>query len=109
MNKYYFLMIGMSLFNAGGAVLLKKSTGGKKFIHLLKSPYLYLGTVFYMVGGTLNILAMRYLDYSVVLPMTSLTFIWTTVMSAMFLDEKITKRKLAGLFIIIIGAVLAAY
>lgn len=40
-----------------------------------------------------------------VLPLTSLTYMWTMFLSYLILDEKITKRKIAGVILILIGAV----
>ncbi|MFR2167688.1 MAG: hypothetical protein ACLS5W_07540 [Coprococcus sp.] len=46
----------------------------------------------YLVSALLNIYVLRYLDYSVVLPLTSVTYIWTMVISYFILKEKISKK-----------------
>jgi uncharacterized membrane protein len=47
---------------------------------------------------------LRFMEYSVVLPLTSITYIWTMLVSYLFLKEKITARKIAGVCLIVIGA-----
>ena len=39
-------------------------------------------------------------------PMTAITYIWTLVLSALFLQEKITLRKLLGVAFIVFGVFL---
>lgn len=40
-----------------------------------------------------------------VLPLTSLAYMWTIFLSYLILKEKITKRKVAGVILVLIGAV----
>jgi len=75
---------------------------------LLTNPNLYLGGGLYFLSAVLNIIVLRYLDYSVVLPLTAVTYIWTMLLSARILREKIGVRKLLGVALIVIGAVLVS-
>ena len=59
----------------------------------------------YTESCMINIWVLRYLDYSVVLPLTSLTYMWTMFLSYLILKEKITKRKVAGVILVLIVAV----
>lgn len=43
-----------------------------------------------------------------VLPLTSITYIWTLVISYKFLKEKITFKKIIGIILIIVGAIIIA-
>lgn len=52
--------------------------------------FLYLGATI------INIIVLRYLDYSVALPLTSLTYIWIMILSYLILREKITVKKIVG-------------
>lgn len=61
-----------------------------------------------MISALLNIFVLRYLDYSVVLPLTSITYVWTMIISYLILKESITKRKIAGVALILVGAVLVS-
>ena len=56
-----------------------------------------------------NIFILRYMDYSIILPMASLTYIWTMIIAYRLLGESITKRKIFGVIAIIVGAVLLAH
>lgn len=68
--------------------------------------YLFLGGLFYGIGAILNIIALQHAPYTIIFPLTSLTYIWTLVISYVFLNEVITKRKFFGIFLIIIGSFL---
>lgn len=58
------------------------------------------------MGALLNIYVLKFLPYTVVLPMTSLTYIWTMIISFYLLKEKITFKKILGVILILIGAFL---
>ena len=46
--------------------------------------------------------------YSVVLPLTAITYIWTLVISNRILKEKISRKKIVGVLCILVGAILIA-
>ena len=71
-----------------------------KFIEKLEQGY-----DFVQGSALINIWVLRYMDYSVVLPLTSLTYMWTMILSYLILKEKITKRKIVGVILVLIGAV----
>lgn len=75
---------------------------------MLKNINLYIGGGLYLISALLNIFVLRYLDYSVVLPLTSITYVWTMIISYLILKESITKRKIAGVALILVGAVLVS-
>lgn len=56
----------------------------------------------------MNILLLRHLQYSILYPMTAITYIWTAIISHRLLGEKISKRALLGIVLICIGVVLLA-
>jgi len=101
---YYILLIIMTLLGAIGSFFLKKSTNTKGFKNIILNLNFYIGGFLYFASAILNIYILRYLDYSVVLPLTSITYIWTMFLSKLFLNERITTRKTIGLSLIIIGA-----
>ena len=97
----------MTFLGSLGACFLKKSTGGSLGLRaLLCNRFLYLGGVFYVAGALLNIALLHRMEYSVIYPMTAITYIWTLVLSALFLQEKITLRKLLGVALIVFGVFL---
>ncbi|MBQ8955445.1 MAG: EamA family transporter [Lachnospiraceae bacterium] len=87
---------------------LKKSSGVENKIEILKSPYFYLGGILYVVSSCLSIVLMQFLPYAIILPLGSLTYVWTMFISKWLLHEDITKRKLIGITVIICGVILLA-
>lgn len=107
MNNFLLLInvLALTLLGSFGGFFFKKSTKKTSIFEILKSPFLYLGIGFYVLGAILNIIALKYLPYSVVLPITSITYIWTLILSYFFLKEGITKFKFAGVVMIIAGSI----
>lgn len=101
---YLMLLVG-TLLGAFGGFYLKKSTAKEGVIGIVLSPFLYIGGFSYLISAILNIIVLKYLSYSVVLPLTSITYIWSIVIAHYFLNEKITKIKIYGIIFIIIGAI----
>ena len=101
----YISLLIMTLLGSVASLFLKRASGTDGIFAMLKNLNLYIGGFLYIVSAILNIWILRYLDYSVVLPLTSLTYIWTMVLSYFILKEKITKKKIGGLVLILIGAV----
>ncbi len=108
MIKYYLLLIVMTLIGAIASFFLKKASKSEKILDLIKNYNLYLGGFLYLLSAILNIYLLKYLDYSLVLPMTSITYIWTLIISYQFLKEKISLKKIVGVFIIITGVIILA-
>ena len=108
MIKYYVLLVIMTLIGAIASFFLKKASKSEKILDLIKNYNLYLGGFLYLLSAVLNIYLLKYLDYSLVLPMTSITYIWTLIISYQFLKEKISLKKIVGLFIIITGVIILA-
>lgn len=105
---YYLLLVLMTLSGAIAFLFLEKASGSEKIIYMLKNINLYIGGGLYLISALLNIFVLRYLDYSVVLPLTSITYVWTMIISYLILKESITKRKIAGVALILVGAVLVS-
>lgn len=101
---YLMLLIG-TLLGAFGGYYLKKSTAKDGVVGIIMSPFLYIGGFSYLISAVLNIIVLKYLPYSVVLPLTSITYIWSLIISYYFLKEKITKTKIYGIIFIVMGAI----
>ncbi len=113
MNASTLLMIAgillvETLVASFASFFLKKSSGGDSKIDIIKSPFFYLGGVLYVISSCLSIVLLQFLPYAVVLPLGSLTYVWTMLISRWLLKENITGRKLAGVALIICGVVLLA-
>ena len=103
----YLAVLLMTLVGAAGAFFLK---GGMDRVDslapLFRAPRLYLGGCFYLAGAALNILLLRRLPYSVLYPMTAVTYVWSMALSAIFLGERVTRRKLIGVALILAGVLI---
>ncbi|HCS00318.1 MAG TPA: multidrug transporter, partial [Lachnospiraceae bacterium] len=77
-------------------------------IDIIKSPFFYLGGILYVVSSCLGIVLLQLLPYAVVLPLGSLTYVWTMFISRWLLHEDITRRKLLGMAVLISGVILLA-
>ena len=104
--EYYIILIIMTLIGSVASFFLKKGSSFKNIVELFKNKYVYIGGILYVLSALLNIYVLKYLDYSVVLPLTSITYIWTLFISAIFLNEKINIKKIIGIMLIVGGAFL---
>lgn len=95
----------MTLLGSAASLFLKKASGSDGIVGTLKNINLYIGGALYLASAVVNIIVLKKMDYSIVLPLTSIAYIWTMVLSYIILKETITKRKLGGVFLILIGAV----
>lgn len=105
MMIHFALLIAMTLLGSIASLFLKRASGAGGIIKLLKNVNLYLGGLLYLIAAVINIYVLRFLEYSIVLPLTSITYIWTMILSYIILKEHISKKKIVGVFLIIIGAI----
>lgn len=105
MILFFATLIIMTMLGSMASIFLKRASGYDCLAELLKNVNLYIGGFLYLASAVLNVWILRYLDYSVVLPLTSLTYIWTMVLSYMILKEKITTKKIGGVVLILLGAI----
>lgn len=105
---YYVILLGMTWIGAIASFFLKKASGSDGIVKMLTNWNLYIGGGLYLTAALLNIYILRVMDYSVVLPLTAFTYIWTMVLSYHFLREKITKKKIVGVTFVALGALLVA-
>jgi len=110
----YSMVIGGTLlgafasYNFKGASASVTAVTAQAIFSLAKNRVFIIGVVLYVIAAVNNIFLLRYLDYSILLPMSSITYIWTMIIASKLLGESITKRKIFGVAAIIAGAVLLA-
>ena len=104
----YIVLIIMTMIGSFASLFLKKASGLSSIIELLKNKNIYIGGCLYLLSAIINIYVLKYLPYSVVLPLTSLTYIWTMIISNKLLGERIGKKKIIGVCCILIGAIFIA-
>ena len=108
MIPYYLLLVCMTVIGSLASLFLKKASSSVKLLAMLKNFNLYMGAGLYLLSALLNIYILKVLDYSIVLPLTSITYIWTLFFSGIVLKEKISEKKIVGILLILFGAVLVS-
>lgn len=105
--KLILSVLVMTLFGSLGALFLKRGSAKvSELKSLVTTPQIWLGGLFYLAGALLNIYLLRGYSYSIVYPLTSLTYVWSLILSALLLHEKVTVQKLLGIAAICLGAFL---
>lgn len=105
--KLVLSVLVMTLFGSLGALFLKRGSAKvSELKSLVTTPQIWLGGLFYLTGALLNIYLLRGYSYSIVYPLTSLTYVWSLILSALLLHEKVTVQKLFGIAAICLGAFL---
>ena len=96
----------MTLCGSLGGYFLKRASAKLDSIkNLIINKYIYIGGIFYCLGAFINIILLKYIPYNIVLPLNSITYIWTLVLAYFLLGEKINKYKLLGIMCIVVGVV----
>ncbi|PED06406.1 EamA family transporter [Bacillus pseudomycoides] len=107
MNNYILLYIfGIILANYS-QILLKKSTLQEYDSKLREyvNPYVIIGYSLFVINAGLNVIALKGVPLKQAPVLESLSYVIILVFGWYFLGEKITKRKVIGNIIIIIGIV----
>jgi drug/metabolite transporter (DMT)-like permease len=104
----YVLLLIMTIMGAFAGLFLKKASSSNGLKSLILNSNLYFGGVLYFFSALVNIYVLKFLEYSVVLPLTSITYIWTMIISYFILNERITLRKIIGIGFILFGATMLA-
>ena len=105
MINYYLVLLIMTFVGSVASFYLKKASNNFSLKSLLKNKNIYMGGILYLLSAFLNILLLKHLNYSVVLPLTSITYVWTLFISNRLLNEKITFRKFFGVIMVFAGAI----
>ena len=101
------VLIG-AVVGAGGAVVLKKASS-VSLKRLWYSRFFWGGFSLYGLSTVFYILALRNEALSIIYPLVSTTYIWTTIFSVKFLGEKLNKYKIVAVGGIILGVILIGF
>ncbi len=98
-----------TIIGAFGAIFLKRAS--KDFS--LKTRFLFnknllLGVLFYMISTAIYLTALKFSELSILFPTLSTVYIWVSILSQKFLDEKMNRLKWLGIVVIISGVILLA-
>lgn len=105
---YYGILLAGTMLGAAASMFFKKATDKGDFLNMLFCMPLWIGGILYLISALIDIYVLRYLDYSVAMPLTAVTYIWTMLLSYFLLKENISRKKIAGVALILLGAVLVA-
>jgi drug/metabolite transporter (DMT)-like permease len=103
----YLLVLVMTMLASVASYYLKRASAGS-LINVFRNRYFYYGGALYVASALVNVLLLQVMPYSVVVPLGALTYIWTMLLSARLLKEKISMRKIAGILTVIVGIFLVA-
>lgn len=107
-NPYYFLFLCSVIIASFAQILLKKSAmmEHKSVIYEYLNVYVIFGYGIMVLGMLLNVLAYRVIDYKNGPVIESLGFLFVMILSYLFFQEKITKKKILGNVVILIGVLI---
>lgn len=103
-----------ALLSATGLVLLKLGTGNKLDLQVCKEGItisvnymLIVGMVFYILSFIVSLIIMRTTDLSYFYPLSiGMAYIIVCIMSYWVLGENISKQKLIGMLVILVGVII---
>lgn len=103
------LLFVMTIAGSFGAFFFKAGTSklrDQNLFRMILIPEIYAGGFFYLLGAGTNIVLLRYMNYTIVYPMTALTYVWTLLVSYFLLKEKMSKEKIIAITCIVLGVVI---
>lgn len=87
-----------AVFLKAGAVRLERN-----FAALIANWRLIAGIALFCLSSVFFVFGLKHGELSVLYPIVSLGYIWTLLWSRLFFGEELTKSKIAGLALILIG------
>lgn len=102
----YFILFTMTLVGSLASLSLKHGIRNLNFKTIYVNKYILFGLGLYIFAAILNIYVLGVMPYSQVLPLTSLTYVWTLCFASFFFKEKMSVLKVIGVFFILLGVYL---
>lgn len=108
MIKYYLIAIFSGMLSSFSQILLKKSAQKEKesVIKEYLNLYVISGYAITALCMVLTIIAFKGMPFKYGAVLESLTYLYIMVLSKMLLGEKLTKKKVIGNIIIVIGVII---
>lgn len=102
------LAISSSIIGAFGGFLFNRASKNlaPNFSALLKNYRLIAGFVLFFLAAAIYIIALRNGELNILYPISSLTYVWSTLLAKSYLNENINIYKWTGIILILIGAIL---
>lgn len=107
MVKYFAIAIFSGILSSFSQVLLKKSAqmNNKTVFQEYLNPYVIIGYGITVLCMCLTIIAYRGIPFKYGAVLESLTYLYIMLLSRLFLGEKLTKKKIMGNIIIVLGVI----
>ena len=108
MIKYILILLGSVVLASLAQMLLKKATfiNYENKIREYLNVYVISGYGLMFISSLLSVLAFKGLDYKFASVIDSFGYILVLVLSYLFFKEKLTKNKIIGSSIILIGIII---
>ncbi len=108
MVKYFAIMIFSGILSSFSQVLLKKSAMKEKdsVIKEYLNPYVIIGYAITALCMILTMFGYRGVPFKYGAVLESLTYIYIMILSKLLLREDLTKRKVLGNLVIVIGVII---
>ena len=99
------LVLFGTLVGSWGAFLLKVGANTVRFSlqSFIFNWRIILGVLFYGITSILFLIALKGGQLSVLYPISSLNYIWISLISVKLLNEKMNKAKIIGILFILVG------
>jgi uncharacterized membrane protein len=99
------LILIATIGGAFGSFFFKKASSrfNLNILAQLRNTELLLGMLIFTISTLSYLFALRTGGLSIIYSLTSLTYIWISIISVKFLKEKMNKHKLLGISLIVIG------
>ncbi|MBP5157228.1 MAG: EamA family transporter [Treponema sp.] len=111
MIKYYLVIVLAVLLSAVAQLLMKKSAARphKSIIFEYLNPIVLSGYVLFFCATVINLYALSHVKLAVASALTeSLSFICAIITGRVFFRERLTRRKIIGSAVILVGVILVA-
>lgn len=105
MKHLAIILVLIAAFISAVSVLFIKKSTNKGFRKMFKRKLLWTGFGLYGLSTIVYLTALKRGELSVLYPMVSTTYIWTSLLSIKFLNERLNKWKIISLLGIILGIV----
>ncbi len=105
MNKYIIFLL-FSVFISSISQLLLKISANKSYKSLAKeyiNPYVIIAYIMFFVSTLFTLFALTAVEYKNVPIVESLGYIFVIIFSRLVLNEKLSKKKIIGNFLILLG------
>ena len=106
----FVLVFIASLIGGIVPLLLKEASRNISFsIKWFFNKWLWFGGSLFIISTTMFAFALKGGELSILYPLVSASYVFSAIFARIFLKEKISNAKIAGIFLIIIGVALIAF